>query len=146
MEEKAFAFVPVDSGNEMNQTADHCQHCGEINCVSISCPECKSASYCSKKCLDDHKYIHQLECAGYQMNLWMNVGIAHLAFRTFITGFDESKRKFAIMRPNLTASQVLVDLIGHDTNFVYRDVLNLVTNFDKMNARDLFIYIFTGNI
>lgn len=146
MEENAFAFVPVYSGKEMNQTFDHCQHCGEINCVPVLCPECKCASYCSNRCRDNHKYIHQLECAGYQMNLWMNVGIAHLAFRTFITGFDQSQQKFAKMKPNLTGSQVLFNLISYDTNFVYRDVLKLITNFDKLNPKDLFTYCLTARM
>lgn len=146
MEENAFAFVPVYSGKKMNQTFNHCQNCGEINCVPTLCPKCKCASYCSKECRVDHKYIHQHECVGYQMNLWMNVGIAHLAFRTFITGFAQSQQKFAKMKPNLTPSQILANLISDDTNFVYRDVLKLVTNFDKMDARDLFMYCLTARM
>lgn len=144
MEENAFAFVPIYSGNEMNHC---CQYCGEINCVAPTlCPRCMCASYCSKKCQINHKYIHQIECDGYQMNLWINVGIAHLAFRTFIIGFYQSQRKFAKMMQNLQPSQVVANLISHGTNFVYRDILKLVTNFDKMNARDLFMYCSTARM
>lgn len=87
--EKAFAFVPAYSFNDMDEIRYTCQNCAQINCIPFPCYECVRASYCSPACLAEHQLIHKYECVGYGKNLWSKLGNGHLAFRTFMVGFNE---------------------------------------------------------
>lgn len=51
------------------------------------------AAYCSPKCCEDHQKIHKYECEGYKVNLWFEIGIAHLSIRCLLVGFPALLKK-----------------------------------------------------
>lgn len=145
MKENAYAFVPIYNSTEIDPIFYHCQNCANTDCIPYPCPKCLRVSYCSINCQHLHRNIHNLECIGYKKNLWNNIGIAHLAFRTFIVGFNESLEHILNFSENSSPQRILHELIQiNDTNFVYSDVLKLVTNLDKMNIVDIFSYGLTA--
>lgn len=80
------------------------------------------------------------------MNLWPNIGIAHLAFRTFIVGFDSlinelEKLNLRDIKP-FDVLMEIVKLYKNEKNhkFNYGEVLELVTNFNKMEKEDVCRY------
>lgn len=99
-------------------------------------------------CLDQHKPIHRFECAGYQKNLWLKIGIAHLAFRNFIIGFFDSIAALDDDDTEVSSpEQILQKLIDlNRPDFQYGDVLRLVTNFDKMDPIDTLRYALTAQL
>lgn len=144
--EKAFSFVPVYNDYDPNSISYHCQNCAKTNCTPFPCYECVRASYCSPFCLEQHKSIHKYECNGYQKNLWVKIGIAHLAFRNFIVGFFDSIQMLEDAEVS-SPERILLTLVGiHQTDFVYGDVLRLITNFDKMEADDILRYALTAQL
>lgn len=144
--EKAFSFVPVYNDYDPNAISYHCQNCAKTNCIPFPCYECVRASYCSPSCLEQHKNIHKFECAGYQKNLWVKIGIAHLAFRNFIVGFFDAIELLDDVQVS-SPEQILLTLVGmNKPNFVYGDVLKLVPNFDKMVANDTLRYALTAQL
>lgn len=90
--EKPYAFVPVHDGSKRITNID-CENCALSNVIPFPCCHCGRASYCSPKCLEKHEKIHKYECAGYQKNLWYQIGIAHLSIRTMLTGIEQLIRK-----------------------------------------------------
>lgn len=98
--------------------------------------------------MEQHKPIHRFECAGYQKNLWLKIGIAHLAFRNFIIGFFDSIAALDGSDADLSSpEQILHTLIGiNRSDFQYGDVLRLVTNFDKMDPNDILRYALTAQL
>lgn len=144
--EKAFAFVPVYNDYDPDTIFYHCQNCAKTNCIPFPCYDCVRASYCSLACLDQHKNIHKYECAGYRKNLWMKIGIAHLAFRNFIVGFFESLKLFEEMESG-TPDAILNQLNQiKNSDSAYGDVMRLVTNFDKMDPADCIRYALTAQM
>lgn len=152
MTDTAFAFVPVyeQFPDEMNFDLD-CQNCAKTNVVQFPCETCHRATYCSIQCRSAHVRIHEFECAGYKMNLWYYIGIAHLSLRTFITGFPELVDRFKDER-NLTVQQLwkrIMELATTDvdSNFKYGRVLSLVHNFKKMkDSKDFIRYSLTATM
>lgn len=75
----------------------------------------------------------------------MKLGIAHLSFRNFVVGFADAIER--LDETESTAEQVLeklMTIIAPD--FVYGDVLRLVTNFDKMDTSDCLRYALTAQL
>lgn len=85
--ETPFAFIPVHNYGMKKYFNSDCEHCGLINIWPFLCLECRMASYCSPKCCVEHQKIHKYECEGYKINLWFEIGIAHLSVRCFLVGF-----------------------------------------------------------
>lgn len=79
---------------------------------------------------------------GYQKDLWQQIGIAHLAFRSFLAGFNETIDKVGNLKS--LKPQALIDkmilIAKDDIDFKYGEVLRLVTNFDKMETQDVISY------
>lgn len=76
----------------------------------------------------------------------MKIGIAHLAFRNFIVGFFESFQvtdELDIGTPDEVLDQLTQ---SKRSDFVYKDVLRLVTNFDKMDTSDCLRYALTAQM
>lgn len=141
--EKAFAFVPLRSclANEQQSLQGFdCQKCAKTNIVPYFCLTCSRASYCSIKCLQDHQIIHQNECEGYTFDLWHEIGIAYLAFRTFLTGFDcvlESIREhIGLDGPQILFSRILDEPFDSYTE-QYRLLLSLQSHFESLPIEDL---------
>lgn len=88
-----FAFVPVHNFGMKKYFNSDCENCGLVNIWPFLCLECRMASYCSPKCCEEHQKVHKYECAGYKINLWFEIGIAHLAFRCLLVGFPSLIRK-----------------------------------------------------
>lgn len=75
----------------------------------------------------------------------MKIGIAHLSFRNFIIGFTHAIER--LDESESTAVQVFEKLMTiNEPNFVYGDVLRLVTNFDKMDPDDCLHYALTAEL
>lgn len=136
--EKAFVFIPIYHDYDNEYILYHCQNCAATNCYPFPCYDCSRASYCSPKCRDEHFTIHQYECAAYKMNLWKQIGIAHLAFRCLIVGLPSAVEKLKIEK-NLTTKEFLTK-IETLKDFQYRDVILLISNFDKMDKEDYIRY------
>lgn len=141
-QEKAFAFIPVCNDYRPNYISYHCQMCAKTNCQPFPCYKCACASYCSPKCTIDHQSIHKYECAGYQKSLWHQIGIAHLAFRCFLAGFDEAFKKISHLKnvKPQTLIDKLISIVKDGDGFEYGKVLRLVTNFEKMETQDVISY------
>lgn len=140
--ETAFAFVPVYNDYESDSIAMHCENCAKTNIIPFPCNVCARASYCSPSCQQAHHNIHRYECYGYSINLWKKIGIAHLALRNLLTGFDTIVNGST----NLTKTtpidfwKQLIQRADNDTDYEYGHVLRLCTNFDKMESTDLLRY------
>lgn len=91
--EKPFAFIPVHNYGLKKYFNSDCENCGLVNIWPFLCLECRMASYCSPKCCESHKKIHKYECGGYQINLWFEIGIAHLSIRCLLVGFPALVKK-----------------------------------------------------
>lgn len=142
LSEEAFAFVPVY--DRQARIDFDCQNCASLNIIPIPCHKCCRASYCSVKCLNDHIPIHKYECVGYNMNLWYGTGIAQLSIRTFLCGFhslvDELKRRKTARSSPRKLFETIVYWSEDNQDFQYGRVLELITNFDKMEQVDFFQY------
>lgn len=144
--ERAFSFVPVYNDYDPNTISYHCQNCAKTNCIPFPCYECVRSTYCGPACHEQHKPIHRFECPGYQKNLWVKIGIAHLAFRNFIIGFFDSIAALDDAEVK-SPEQILFTLIGiNRPDFQYGDVLRLVTNFDQMDPIDTLRYALTAQL
>lgn len=141
-EEKAFAFVPVYNNYESNQISKHCENCAKTNVIPFPCYQCGRASYCSPRCQRVHNVIHNHECPGYEDNLWKRIGIAHLALRSLVVGFETVIKgtKFEERTTPLEFWNELMERSETDENFKYGQVLRLGTNFNKMDSADLLRY------
>lgn len=91
--EKPFAFVPVHLYGMKKYFNSDCENCGVVNIWPFLCHDCRMASYCSTKCQREHLKIHKYECEGYKINLWFEIGIAHLSVRCLLVGFPSLVRK-----------------------------------------------------
>lgn len=140
--EQAFAFVPVYNDYERETISTHCQNCAKTNIIPFPCYQCSRATYCSPDCLENHENIHRYECEGYSIDLWKKIGIAHLAVRNLIVGFEKAAFRVQKLK-NATAMDVwkeLMDIAEKEKSYDYGQVLRLCTNFDKMDAGDLLRY------
>lgn len=140
VKETAFAFVPVYSDYNQDPIDLNCQNCGKTNTIPFPCNVCGRASYCSITCRLDHNYCHKTECQGYKINLWYSIGIAHLAMRTFLSGFKEMMEKLRKNQEPKTPEDIFIEmgyLSAEDRDFRYGQVFRLATNFDKMDREDL---------
>lgn len=147
VKETAFAFVPVYSNYNQDPIDLNCQNCGKTNIIPFPCNTCGRASYCSITCRMNHNYCHKIECPGYKINLWYSIGIAHLAMRTFLTGFKEMIEKLRKRQELKTPEEIFIELAylsAEDRDFRYGQVFRLATNFDKMNRDDLKKYWMTA--
>lgn len=91
--EAPFAFIPVHNYGPKKYFNSDCEHCGLVNIWPFLCLDCRMASYCSPKCCAEHHSIHKYECEGYKINLWFEIGIAHLSIRCLLVGFPALLRK-----------------------------------------------------
>lgn len=142
--EKAFAFVPVHHYQNEIERSYNCENCAKANCLPFRCNTCCRALYCTPNCMEQHSVIHEHECVGYHMDLWHTIGIAHLGIRTFIVGMLESLNMLR-KNPKMTAIDIVDTLKAiKNESFIYAKVLNLVTNFEAMNANDCMSYAITA--
>lgn len=75
----------------------------------------------------------------------MKIGIAHLSFRNFNVGFADAIERLAETEATVEdVLEKLTALVAPD--FVYGDVLRLVTNFDKMETSDCLRYALTAQL
>uniref|UniRef100_A0A182S782 MYND-type domain-containing protein n=1 Tax=Anopheles maculatus TaxID=74869 RepID=A0A182S782_9DIPT len=108
------------------------------------CPTCGSACYCSIQCRDDHRPVHRFECVGYQKRLWYFIGIAHLGIRCFLDGFDTIRSEILKLNDNTIPS--FIELLNEVTSDGkegfgnYRQMMGLVTNFEKKPIDDIIHY------
>lgn len=145
--EKAFAFVPVYNDYRKLAISHHCQNCAKTNCIPFPCHECCRASYCSPECCLQHVDIHKYECDAYrEKNLWIKIGIAHLAMRNLLVGFPSLLEKTKHLRAASLSSLWDAILSINDPDFAYGEALSLVTNFDKMNRLDCLRYVLTAQM
>jgi hypothetical protein len=91
--EKPFAFIPVHNYGIKKYFNSDCENCGLVNVWPFLCLDCRMASYCSPKCCEEHQRIHKYECQGYKVNLWFEIGIAHLSVRCLLVGFPSLIKK-----------------------------------------------------
>lgn len=91
--EEPFAFIPVHNYGLKKYFNSDCENCGLVNIWPFLCLECRMASYCSPACCDAHHKIHKYECDGYKINLWFEIGIAHLSVRCLLVGFPALIKK-----------------------------------------------------
>lgn len=76
----------------------------------------------------------------------MKIGIAHLAFRNFIIGFNDAVEKLNVTHYP-TVQHVWTSLMSIEGNdYVYGEILRLVTNFDKMDVNDTLRYAITAKL
>ncbi|XP_063982204.1 SET and MYND domain-containing protein 4-like [Diachasmimorpha longicaudata] len=116
--EKPFAFVPLDHETS-NLVCGNC--CGGFPGVSYPCRGCIEVSYCSPKCWrESWGLYHRWECPGYEMGIWRQIGIAHLAVKV------------------LLASSTTKDIEK------FNEVQKLVTNIEKLSDDDLMVYSITA--
>lgn len=81
------------------------------------CRGCMELSYCSPECwASSWPSYHKWECPGYQMGIWRQIGIAHLALK------------------------VLLISVSTTEIFRFNQVQKLVTNIDKQSDDDLMVY------
>ncbi|XP_014236849.1 SET and MYND domain-containing protein 4-like [Trichogramma pretiosum] len=112
--EKPFAFVLLDNGESDAVCANCCNDKGDI---PIPCKFCACTIYCSKQCMEEAwSTYHCYECFGHQIDLWNQIGIAHLTVRTFLKCCAES-----------------------DMN-KFNTIHHLVTNIDKIGTNDMYVY------
>lgn len=144
LSENAFAFVPLrpcfvsNSGKSLN-TYD-CQNCAKTNVIPILCKSCNQATYCSLDCMLRHQNIHSYECRGYQLLLWHEIGIAYLAFRTFLQGFQKFQELLDENFAGKDLEQILenaVEVEFYPEQDQYRLLLSLETHFEDMMHGDL---------
>lgn len=150
LSERAYAFVPVYEECPSEHSLDtDCQSCAKTNVIQFPCKTCHRATYCSLHCRTEHAAIHQYECAGYQLNLWYQIGIAHLSLRTFLTGFPELAQRLAGAR-DLSLHDAwsrVMQLAASEATFKYGHVLTLLANFDKMSdSKDFIRYSLTATM
>lgn len=109
--ELPFAFIPVHNYGLKKYFNSDCENCGLANIWPFLCLACRMASYCSPKCCEDHQKLHKYECEGkltadsfnahfhekflkgYKINLWFEIGIAHLSIRCLLVGFPALLKK-----------------------------------------------------
>ncbi|KAF7998125.1 hypothetical protein HCN44_009523 [Aphidius gifuensis] len=118
--EKPFAFVPLflDSSDTI---CAHC--CGPQAEVTFPCRTCLELSYCTSKCWSSSwPNYHKWECSGYQMGIWRQIGIAHLALKVLLI--------------SVTTTEILQ----------FNKVQKLVTNIDKLSEDDLIVYGISANM
>lgn len=120
----------------------HCENCAKTNIIPFPCNVCARVSYCSPSCRVDHNSIHRYECYGYSINLWKKIGIAHLALRNLLTGFDTiiNGRTSSKQTTPMEFWTQLIRRSENDPDYEYGHVLRLCTNFDKMDSADLLRY------
>lgn len=144
--EQAYAFVPVCSRYELDAIPLHCENCAKTNIIPFPCVACARASYCGPLCRLAHNDIHRFECHGYLINLWRNIGIAHLAVRNLLVGFETTLKGLTgveHMTPKKFWS-ALMQRADNDKDYKYGQVLKLCTNFDRMDSSDLLRYALVG--
>lgn len=98
--ESPFAFVPVHNSGVRKYFNSDCENCGNVNIWPFLCHECRMAAYCSTKCSEEHSKIHKYECEGYKINLWSEIGIAHLSVRCLLVGFPSLIEKIKTFNRN----------------------------------------------
>lgn len=141
--EKAFAFVPLRpcfTSSEKSLNTFDCQNCAKTNIVPILCKKCNHAVYCSLDCLQGQQKIHLYECRGHQLWLWHEIGIAYLAFRTFLEGFAQFQGLLDENFAGKDLEQILesaVEVEFSPEREQYRLLLSLQTRFEDMMQGDL---------
>lgn len=76
----------------------------------------------------------------------MKIGIGHLALRCFLVGFRDGIEKVNDLK-GCTVQQVWMRLLSiKDPNFVYRDVLTMVTNIEKVDVKECLRYALTAQM
>ncbi|OAD52317.1 SET and MYND domain-containing protein 4 [Eufriesea mexicana] len=99
-----------------------CQYCNCSNMdIPVPCTTCLNTFYCDNKCLSEAwTSYHCWECPGSQMELWKNIGLAHLALKVLLTC-------------STTKDEIK-----------FNDIQNLDTPFDKLPAESLILYGITA--
>lgn len=136
--EQAFTMVPVADNVYLI-----CTKCAKANINTSKlcyCKLCFRTVYCGKSCFDSHAIEHKFECYGYQVELWEGLGIAHLAFRTLMTGINDVIRKTDDYSTTLKFWNEIFLLVELEPSFLYGQILELNTNFDKMTESDFYRY------
>ncbi|KAI5640313.1 SET domain-containing protein [Phthorimaea operculella] len=134
---------------------DTCEFCCQPRVNLVPCETCSRSIYCSVGCRERARQeFHQWECVGAQADIFLTIGIAHLALRVLLItaskGFPpvpSSQRtpKTALDLFNSYAAVDNLEIYKTDTPAFYR-MFNLVTNFDKMNNSDYIQYALTATL
>lgn len=143
--ENAFAFVPLrpcftGGSSEKKSCTYDCQRCAKTNVIPIFCKKCNHAVYCSLDCMQAHQKIHLYECRGNQLWLWNEIGIAYLALRTFLEGFEQFQGLLDENFAGKDLEQILesaVEVEFSPEREQYRLLLSLQTHFGEMMQGDL---------
>ncbi|KAJ2954066.1 hypothetical protein O0L34_g2280 [Tuta absoluta] len=146
--ELPYAWVTLGAG-------DVCEACCQPRVNLVPCATCSRCIYCSVACRERaQQQFHQWECRGAQADIFLTIGIAHLALRVLLItaskGFPpvpSSQRtpKTALELFNSYAAVDTLEIYKTDTPAFYR-MFNLVTNFDKMNNSDYIQYALTATL
>lgn len=104
------------------------------------CTECRFVFYCSIKCRDSHRDIHQYECKAYRIRLWEEIGISHLSTRCFLTGIRSAIDRIPARKSNPLSVWNQIVEGGDPSRDDYSRVLRLVTNYSKVKDDNCLMY------
>lgn len=130
--ENAFAFVSL---RPTSTSFADCQTCAKTNIIPVFCKMCK-AGFCCINCMLNHKY----ECKGSQLSIWHEIGIAYLAFKSFLIGFPQFCALFDESFSGKNLDEILESAVEVEFNpekDQYRLLLSLETHFEDMLQGDL---------
>ncbi|XP_013105001.2 SET and MYND domain-containing protein 4 [Stomoxys calcitrans] len=133
--ERIPSFVPVGDGRRL------CHQCAITSFIPYPCFKCRGrVIYCSLRCQEVHRSIHDYECAGYRFQLFARVGIAHLALRTIldngifsIVDHLKTKTNTEEVWKSLTANGD----IYKDNKLPYAESLRMISHLNQMTIKDI---------
>ncbi|EZA60897.1 SET and MYND domain-containing protein [Ooceraea biroi] len=94
-----------------------CRSCGN---TPVPCTGCIDVTFCDMNCWNEASSYHRWECPGSQMDLWAQIGIAHLALKI-----------------------LFMCVITIDSE-QFNEVQKLVSNFDEIAPTDVISYGITA--
>ncbi|XP_075169984.1 SET and MYND domain containing, class 4, member 1 [Haematobia irritans] len=133
--ERIPAFAPVGDGRRF------CHYCAITSFIPYPCLKCRGrVIYCSLKCQELHRIMHDYECPGYRFQLFARVGIAHLALRTIL---DNGLFSIAdLLREKRTTDDMWKSVtdkgdIYENKTLPYAESLRMISHLKKMTAMDI---------
>lgn len=92
-------------------------------CTCRRCSGCLDTLFCNVNCSNEAcASYHRWECAGNQMGLWQQIGVAHLGLKT------------------------LLKCTTTNDSGAFNSIQQLVTGFDNLSANDLIVYGIVSDI
>ncbi|XP_014467646.1 PREDICTED: SET and MYND domain-containing protein 4-like [Dinoponera quadriceps] len=118
--EKPFSFVLLECDG-INDLCENC--CRSYGKNPTPCSGCLNTLFCDANCWDEaYSSYHRWECAGNQMGLWQQIGVAHLGLKT------------------------LLKCTTTNDSSMFNSIQQLVTCFDNLTANDLIVYGITATM